>query len=177
MIARDSGHARSFRDAAASDLNDFDVGPAFDQGFVRLARSRVQFLSHPHAHLQQSSRCCASGNQPLQNSHSLGLDPVAHQEVACIACSSPLLLQLTNAAVLSTRGPRFSWNLPRCRYFALNFRMASIPIVAFQFFLILGIPASCCAQWPLFFARSGLFVCSSHAGDGTALPRFTSNRV
>ena len=70
MIARDSGHARSFRDAAASDLNDFDVGPAFDQGFVRLARSRVQFLSHPHAHLQQSSRCCASGNQPQQNSNS-----------------------------------------------------------------------------------------------------------
>jgi hypothetical protein len=35
MLARDIRPARAFRDAAASDLNNFEIGPAFDQGFVR----------------------------------------------------------------------------------------------------------------------------------------------
>ena len=53
MLARDLRPSRAFRDAAASDLNNFEIGPAFDQGFVRaLACSPIS----THALIRSSRR-------------------------------------------------------------------------------------------------------------------------
>ena len=53
MLARDFRPARAFRDAAASDLSNFEIEPAFDQGFVRaLAYSPIS----THAPIRSSRR-------------------------------------------------------------------------------------------------------------------------